>query len=61
MSPVLFGTGKSARESWFYFTEERLTPGAARVGNYKAVFNLRGDNGALPAAWPWIPTWAGKA
>ena len=45
MSPVLFGTGKSARESWFYFTENELTPGAARVGNYKAVFNLRGDNG----------------
>jgi len=22
------------------------TPGAARVGNYKAVFNLRGDDGA---------------
>ena len=22
-----------------------MTPGAARVGNYKAVFNLRGDNG----------------
>ena len=46
MSPVLFGTGKSARESWFYFTENELTPGAARVGNYKAVFNLRGDDGA---------------
>jgi arylsulfatase len=45
MSPVLFGTGKSARNSWFYFTEDELTPGAARVGNYKAVFNLRGDNG----------------
>ena len=45
MSPVLFGTGKSARESWFYFTENELTPGAVRVGNYKAVFNLRGDNG----------------
>jgi arylsulfatase len=45
MSPVLFGTGKSARKSWFYFTEDELTPGAARVGNYKAVFNLRGDNG----------------
>jgi arylsulfatase len=45
MSPVLFGTGKSARKSWFYFTENELTPGAARVGNYKAVFNLRGDNG----------------
>ena len=46
MSPVLFGTGKSPRTSWFYFTEDELTPGAARVGNYKAVFNLRGDDGA---------------
>ena len=46
MSPVLFGTGKSARNAWFYFTENELSPGAARVGNYKAVFNLRGDNGA---------------
>jgi arylsulfatase A-like enzyme len=45
MSPVLFGTGKSARKNWFYFTENELTPGAARVGNYKAVFNLRGDDG----------------
>ena len=45
MSPVLFGTGKSKRDSWFYFTENELTPGAVRVGNYKAVFNLRGDNG----------------
>jgi len=45
MSPILFGTGKSARTSWFYFTENELTPGAARVGNYKAVFNLRCDNG----------------
>jgi arylsulfatase len=45
MSPVLFGTGKSKRKAWFYFTENELTPGAARVGNYKAVFNLRGDNG----------------
>ena len=46
MSPVLFGTGKSARTAWFYFTENELSPGAARVGNYKAVFNLRGDDGA---------------
>ena len=49
MSPVLFsanGAGKSTRKSWFYFTENELSPGAARVGNYKAVFNLRGDNGA---------------
>jgi arylsulfatase len=46
MSPVLFGTGESARRNWFYFTEDELSPGAARVGNYKAVFNLRGDDGA---------------
>ncbi|MFL5201314.1 MAG: sulfatase-like hydrolase/transferase, partial [Microvirga sp.] len=46
MGPVLFGTGKSERKAWFYFTEDELSPGAARVGNYKAVFNLRGDDGA---------------
>ena len=45
MSPILLGAGKSARKNWFYFTENELSPGAARVGNYKAVFNLRGDNG----------------
>jgi arylsulfatase len=45
MSPVLLGTGKSARKAWFYFTENELTPGAVRLGNYKAVFNLRGDDG----------------
>jgi arylsulfatase len=45
ISPVLFGTGTNPRKNWFYFTENELTPGAARVGNYKAVFNLRGDNG----------------
>ena len=37
--------GKSARKAWFYFTENELTPGAVRMANYKAVFNLRGDNG----------------
>lgn len=46
MTPVLTGAGKSERKQWFYFTENELTPGAARVGNYKAVFNLRGDDGA---------------
>jgi arylsulfatase A-like enzyme len=46
ITPVLTGTGKDPRTSWFYFTENELTPGAARVGNYKAVFNLRGDDGA---------------
>jgi arylsulfatase len=46
MSPVLFGTGKSERKSWFYFTENELSPGAIRVNNYKFLFNLRGDDGA---------------
>ena len=46
MTPVLMGSGKSPRNEWFYFTENELSPGAARVGNYKAVFNLRGDDGA---------------
>jgi len=45
MSPVLFGTGKSERKAWFYFTENELSPGAIRVANYKAVFNMRGDDG----------------
>jgi len=45
MTPLLTGAGKCARNEWFYFTENELTPGAARVGNYKAVFNLRGDDG----------------
>ncbi len=46
MSPILFGTGKPERKCWFYFTENELAPGAVRCGNYKAVFNLRGDDGA---------------
>jgi arylsulfatase len=45
MTPVLLGTGKSKRTEWFYFTENELSPGAARVGRFKAAFNLRGDNG----------------
>ena len=45
ISPVLFGTGKDPRESWFYFTEDELAPGAVRWHNYKFVFNLRGDDG----------------
>ncbi len=45
MTPVLLGTGKSKRDSWFYFTENELTPGAARVGRFKAEFNIRGDDG----------------
>ena len=46
MSPILFGTGNSAQESWFYFTEDELSPGAFRWHQWKFVFNLRGDDGA---------------
>ena len=45
MSPILFGTGECTRKNWFYFTENELSPGAVRVGNYKFIFNLRGDDG----------------
>jgi len=45
ISPVLFGTGPDPRKNWFYFTENELSPGAARIGHFKAVFNLRGDDG----------------
>ena len=46
LSPVFFGTGTCPRTEWYYFTEDELLPGAIRVGNFKMVFNLRGDNGA---------------
>ena len=46
MAPLLFGSGAWPRESWFYFTEDELTPGAVRWHNYKFLFNLRGDDGA---------------
>ena len=46
MTPVWTGSAKSDRKSWFYFTEDELSPGAVRVDNFKYVFNLRGDDGA---------------
>jgi arylsulfatase len=45
MTPVLFGTAPSPRHTWFYFTENELSPGAIRGDQFKAVFNLRGDDG----------------
>jgi len=45
MTPVWTDAGKSDRKDWFYFTENELSPGAVRVGNFKYVFNLRGDDG----------------
>ncbi|MDB6179595.1 arylsulfatase [Paracoccus sp. Z330] len=49
MAPILFSDVDEeewGRPSWLYFTEDELMPGAIRVDNWKAVFNLRGDNGA---------------
>jgi arylsulfatase A-like enzyme len=45
MTPVFFGTGACPRNEWHYFTENELLPGAIRIGNFKMVFNLRGDDG----------------
>ena len=48
MTPLFKGDQKNwKRHSWYYFTETELSPGAIRVGKWKAVFNLRGDNGAM--------------
>lgn len=46
MMPLLKGEKGWKRKAWYYFTETELSPGAIRVGKWKAVFNLRGDNGA---------------
>ncbi len=45
MSPLLFGKGKWDRDTWFYFSEDELSPGAVRVGRFKGVYNIRGDDG----------------
>jgi arylsulfatase len=43
LTPILLSTGKSKRTFWIYQTEDELSPGAVRLGKFKAVFNLRGD------------------
>jgi arylsulfatase A-like enzyme len=50
MTPLFTGEGKFERNEWFYFTERELSPGAMRVGRWKFVFNMRGDNGAVPGS-----------
>ena len=44
--PVLLGNRKAPRNEWRSTSPRRAEPRRARVGNYKAVFNLRGDNDA---------------
>ena len=46
LMPLLTGEKDSVRDQWFYFTEDELSPGAIRLGRWKAQFNLRGDDGA---------------
>jgi arylsulfatase len=46
MTPVLTATGPSPRHTWYYFTEDELSPGAIRLDQFKFVFNMRGDDGA---------------
>jgi arylsulfatase A-like enzyme len=50
MTPVWTGEGKPLRNEWFYYTENELSPGAVRSGNWKYVFNMRGDDGARTGA-----------
>ncbi|GAB5377306.1 MAG: arylsulfatase [Acuticoccus sp.] len=45
LTPVWTGKGDNPRDNWFYFTENELSPGAMRKGQFKFVFNLRGDDG----------------
>ncbi len=62
MSPVLLGTGKSARKAWFYFTENELTPGRGpRRQLQGGVQPARRRRRRRPAAWPSTPTSAGRA
>ena len=61
ITPVLLGTGKSPRNEWFYFTENELSPGAARVGITRRCSTCAVITDSQPAASLSIPTWAGKA
>ena len=60
MTPVLFGTGKSARKAWFYFTENELSPGAVRGATTSPCSTCAATTAPRPAAWPSTPTSAGR-
>jgi len=49
MAPILFTEvdAEWPRDFWLYFTETELIPGAIRLDQWKAVFNQRGDVGAI--------------
>jgi arylsulfatase A-like enzyme len=60
MSPLLFGIGKSERQSWFYFTENELSPGAVRYNNYKFCSTCVVTMGQRPVVWLSTAISAGK-
>ncbi len=60
ISPVLFGTGKDPRTSWFYFTENELTRGRRASVTIRRCLTCAAITARKPAAWRWIPTSAGK-
>ena len=62
MTPVLSGTGKSPRTTWFYFTENELSPGAVRCQQLQVRRSTCAATTARrPAAWPSTPISAGRA
>lgn len=48
--PVMKGEKESVRDTWFYFTESELAPGAVRTNRFKITWNLRGDDGKATGA-----------
>jgi hypothetical protein len=53
------GKRPSPRKEWFYFTENELTPSAARVGNVEACIErfheIHGKISKWPRNWQSVP------
>ncbi len=62
MSPILLGTGKSERKSWFYFTENEALAGRDTLQQLQVRHSTsRGDDGSLRReGWLSTPTSAGR-
>ncbi len=61
ISPVLFGTGPDPRETWCYFTENELLPGACAITTTNSSSTCAAITDSRLAVWPWTPISAGKA
>jgi len=58
LAPVLFSEvdeASNGRDFWLYFTETELMPGAIRLDRWKAVFDQRGDLGAIAGSEAPVP------